>query len=39
VERTGDGVTNGGADIPGSPAWWVGALVLIGYAVVAGTIG
>jgi ABC-2 type transport system permease protein len=28
-----------GGDIPGSPPQWLGALVLIGYAVVAGTIG
>ncbi|MGC4803540.1 ABC transporter permease [Micromonospora sp. DT233] len=28
-----------GEDIPGNPARWVGAAVLIGYAVVAGTIG
>jgi ABC-2 type transport system permease protein len=32
-------MTLGGEGIPGSPAWWVGALVLLGYAVVAGTAG
>ena len=29
----------GGDDIPGSPPQWVGAVILIGYAVVTGTIG
>jgi ABC-type transport system involved in multi-copper enzyme maturation permease subunit len=28
-----------GADLPGNPPQWLGAVVLIGYAVVAGTIG
>lgn len=32
-------MTSGGADIPGSPEWWVGALILLGYAVLAGTVG
>ncbi|HEY8451682.1 MAG TPA: ABC transporter permease [Natronosporangium sp.] len=29
----------GGEDIPGSPPQWVGAVILIGYAVVTGTLG
>jgi hypothetical protein len=28
-----------GTDLPGNPPRWVGAAVLIGYALVAGTIG
>lgn len=32
-------MTTGGSDIPGTPEWWVGALVLLGYAVVAGLAG
>lgn len=28
-----------GAELPGAPSWWVGALVLLGYAVLAGTVG
>lgn len=32
-------MTTGGEDIPGTPAWWVGALILLGYAVVAGVAG
>ncbi|HLU46402.1 MAG TPA: ABC transporter permease, partial [Natronosporangium sp.] len=24
---------------PGTPAWWVGALILLGYAAVAGVTG
>lgn len=32
-------MTSGGADIPGSPEWWVGALILLGYAVAAGAVG
>ncbi len=32
-------MTLGGEGIPGSPEWWVGALVLLGYAVVAGVVG
>ena len=32
-------MTVGGEGIPGTPAWWVGALVLLGYAVVAGAVG
>src|SRR5690606_18050049 len=26
-------------DLPGAPPWWVGAVVLLGYALVAGVIG
>jgi ABC-type transport system involved in multi-copper enzyme maturation permease subunit len=33
-----DAMTSGGA-IPGIPPWWLGALVLLGYAVVAGGSG
>jgi hypothetical protein len=29
----------GGDNIPGSPAWWVGALVLVTYAVATGFVG
>lgn len=32
-------MTTGGEGIPGVPAWWVGALILLGYAVVAGGLG
>lgn len=32
-------MVSGGADLPGSPAWWVGALVLVGYTLIAGLIG
>jgi ABC-type transport system involved in multi-copper enzyme maturation permease subunit len=32
-------MTVGGEDIPGAPSWWVGALVLLGYAVAAGVAG
>lgn len=32
-------MTTGGEDIPGTPAWWVGALILLTYAVVAGVAG
>jgi|ADGO01.1.fsa_nt_gi hypothetical protein len=32
-------MTTGGEDIPGTPEWWVGALILLGYAVVAGVAG
>lgn len=32
-------MTSGGENIPGTPAWWVGALILLGYAVVAGVAG
>ena len=28
-----------GTELPGSPPQWVGAVVLIGYAVVAGAVG
>jgi ABC-2 type transport system permease protein len=28
-----------GADIPGLPSWWVGALVLFGYALITGVAG
>ena len=29
-------MTLGGDGLPGTPAWWVGALILLGYAAVAG---
>ncbi|QSB17118.1 ABC transporter permease [Natronosporangium hydrolyticum] len=32
-------MTTGGEGVPGTPAWWVGALVLLAYTVVAGAIG
>lgn len=32
-------MTLGGDDFPGTPAWWVGALVLLVYAAVAGVAG
>jgi ABC-2 type transport system permease protein len=32
-------MTLGGDDIPGTPSWWVGALILLGYAAVAGVVG
>ena len=32
-------MTVGGDDVPGAPSWWVGALVLLGYAVAAGVAG
>ena len=32
-------MVGGDTDIPGNPPQWAGALVLIGYAVVAGAIG
>lgn len=32
-------MTLGGDGLPGTPAWWVGALILLGYAAVAGVTG
>lgn len=32
-------MTLGGEGIPGAPAWWIGALILLGYAAVAGVVG
>jgi ABC-type transport system involved in multi-copper enzyme maturation permease subunit len=39
VPSVASAVMVSGTDIPGQPAYWVGALVLIGWAVVTGAIG
>ncbi|HEV7961316.1 MAG TPA: ABC transporter permease subunit [Actinoplanes sp.] len=39
VPTTASGLMISGTDLPGSPPRWVGAVVLIGYAVIAGVLG